>query len=283
MRIRSDAMRVVIAAATAAAIAVAVVAPTARADALDEVLVAHRGATTSTIAEGTLAAYKYAVKNRADLLEGDVRWTKDGSDADTVGTMVILHDATLNRVTNCSGQVSSWLWGSISAKCRTDVGHQKILRLNDLLKYGNSIGKSFSLEMKLRSITDAQAKQFWNAVKNSRVCLQTAADRLSALNKIKKLDAADRTHRISYALVTSGSGGWASASDVKAVGTDVYAQFSIPANIVSSYQSADIRVYLYTGKNEADYSSMVALHPYGVIVDDVARYQRWRDAVDTLP
>src|SRR6476620_9425426 len=178
VRTRPDALRVII----AAVIALAVVAPTARADALDEVLVAHRGATTSTIAEGTLAAYKYAVKNRADLLEGDVHWTKDGSDADTVGTIVILHDATLNRVTNCSGRVSSWLWASISAKCRTDVGHQKILRLNDLLKYGNSVGKSFSLEMKPASITDAQAQQFWNAIKSSRVCLQAGPGKLPALN-----------------------------------------------------------------------------------------------------
>jgi glycerophosphoryl diester phosphodiesterase len=36
------------------------------------------GASTSKLAEGTLPAYKYAVKNRADILDADVRWTKDG-------------------------------------------------------------------------------------------------------------------------------------------------------------------------------------------------------------
>jgi glycerophosphoryl diester phosphodiesterase len=64
------------------------------------VVPAHR-----KLAEGTLPAYKYAVKNRADILDADVRWTKDGPDPDNLGTMVILHDATLDRVTNCKGSV----------------------------------------------------------------------------------------------------------------------------------------------------------------------------------
>src|SRR4029079_1332165 len=127
-----------------------------------------------------------------------------------VGTMVILHDATLDRVTNCKGTVSSWLWSEIRDKCRTDVGGQQLMRLIDLLKYGNSVGKSFALEIKVSALTGAQAKQLWNAIKNSRVQLNATSARLAALNKIMKLDAADPTHRISYALGTSGTGGWPS-------------------------------------------------------------------------
>ena len=77
----------------AAAIAVALSASPAQAGYLDELAVAHRGATTSTIAEGTMAAYHYAVRHDADILDGDVHWAKDGADADTVGAMVISHDA----------------------------------------------------------------------------------------------------------------------------------------------------------------------------------------------
>jgi hypothetical protein len=43
-------------------------------------------------------------------------------------------------------------------RCRTDVGGQKLIRLVDLLKYGNSVGKSFGLEIKVPAITDAQAE-----------------------------------------------------------------------------------------------------------------------------
>ncbi len=253
-------------------------ATTAYADSMEELTVAHRGATTSKLGESTLPAYQYAVKNHADILDADVRWTKDGPDPDKLGTMVILHDATLDRITNCTGAVSSWQWSAIRDKCRTDIGGQRLIRLVDLLTYGNSVGKSFGLEIKVSQITDAQAKQFWNAIKNSRVQLTATSGRLAALNKIKKLDAADPTHKISYALGTSGTGGWPSASTIKETGTAVYAKFTIPADVVRSYRRANIKVFLYTSTNASQDAKMIALQPYGVVVNDVARFQRWRDA-----
>jgi glycerophosphoryl diester phosphodiesterase len=264
----------------AAAIALIVVVPAAHADSMDEIVVAHRGAKMSKYAEGTLPAYRYAVRNRADILDADVRWAKDGPDRDSVGTMIILHDATLDRITNCEGPISEWLWSSIRAKCRTDVGDQRLMRLIDLLKYGNPLGKSFTLEIKLASITDAQAKQFWNAIKNSRVQVEATSGRLAALNKIKRLDAADPSHRISYALVTLGTGGWPSVSTIKKTGTAVYAKLMVPVSVARRYQQADIKLFLFTGKNEADYARMTALNPYAVVVRDAQRFQRWRDAAN---
>jgi glycerophosphoryl diester phosphodiesterase len=269
----------VLTAVLTAGIAWLVPAHIASADSMEELTIAHRGASTSKLAEGTLPAYKYAVKNRADILDADVRWTKDGPDADTVGTMVILHDATLDRITNCKGGVSSWFWSAIREKCRTDVGGHQLMRLVDLLQYGNSIGKSFAVEIKVSTITSAQAKQLWNAIKDSRVQLQAASGRLDALNKIKKLDVADPRHKISYALVTSGTNGWPSVSTIKKVGTAVHAKLSIPADVVRSYRLADIKVYLFTAKDASDDAKMIALRPYGVVVDDLARFQNWRDAV----
>ena len=259
-------------------IAMVVVAPAAHANILDAIVVAHRGATTSTTAEGTMPAYQYAVKNHADYLDGDIRWAKDGADADTVGAMVISHDATLNRVTNCSGYVSDWLWSSIYDKCRTDVGNQRLIRVVDLLKYGNSVGKKFTLELKPTSITNAQAKQLWNQLKNSPVQLEAGEGRLSALNKVKNLDAADPYHKITYARVTSGGGGWPSVSELKQTSIYVHAAMSIPATVMSTYRAGGLKVFLFTAKNESDYEKMAKLNPYGVVVDDVGRFQRWRDA-----
>jgi glycerophosphoryl diester phosphodiesterase len=244
---------------------------------MEEVTVAHRGATTSTLGEGTLPAYQYAVKNNADILDADVRWTKDGSDPDSLGTMVILHDATLDRITNCTGAVSSLLWSAIRDRCRTDIGGQRLIRLVDLLRYGNSVGKSFGLEIKVSPITNAQAKQLWNAIKDSRVQLEASSGRLAGLNKIKKLDAADPTHSISYALGISGAGGWPSVSTIKQTGTTVYAKFTIPVAVVRSYRQANIKVFVYTSRNASDDAKMIALQPYGVVLNDVARFQRWRD------
>ena len=262
----------------AGGLALVFAAHVAYADSMEELIVAHRGARTSKLGEGTLPAYQYAVKNRADILDGDIRWTKDGPDSDSVGTMVMLHDATLNRTTNCTGNVSSWLWSAIRDKCRTDVGGQKLLRLVDLLGYGNSVGKSFALEIKVSRITDPQAKQLWDAIKNSRVQLQATASRLDALNKIKKLDVADRKHAISYAMGTSGTGGWPSVSTIKKVGTAVNAKLTIPADVARSYRQANIKVYLFTGRNTSEDAKMIALQPYAVVVDDVGQFQSWRDA-----
>jgi glycerophosphoryl diester phosphodiesterase len=267
----------VLSAVAGAAVAL-LIAPVAHADILDAIVVAHRGATTATTAEGTLPAYQYAVRNHADYLDGDIRWAKDGSDADTVGAMVISHDATLNRVTNCSGYVSDWLWSSIYDKCRTDVGKQRLMRLVDLLKYGNSAGKKFALEIKPSSITNAQAKQLWYAVRSSKVQLEAGASALPALGKIKQLDAADSSHSLSYARITSGGGGWPSVSTLKQTGTSVHANMSIPATVMSQYKAGGLKVFLFTAKNETDYRKMAALNPYGVVVDDVGRFQRWRDA-----
>jgi glycerophosphoryl diester phosphodiesterase len=244
---------------------------------MDEVTVAHRGASTAKLGEGTMAAYKYAVKNRADILDVDVRWTKDGSDADSVGTMIVLHDATLDRITNCTGNVSSWLWSDIQDKCRTDVGGQQLMRLVDVLSYGNSFGKSFAVEIKVSSITNAQAKQLWNAIKNSRLQLQASSTRLDSLNKIKRLDAADSSHKISYSLIILGTHSWPSVSTIKQVGSAVHARLSIPAGVARSYQLANIKLFLYTSRNSSDDAKMIALKPYGVVLNDVGRFQHWRD------
>jgi glycerophosphoryl diester phosphodiesterase len=266
----------VLAVVLAAAIALMVVVPAASAHPRDVVVVAHRGAKTSKYAEGTLPAYRYAVRNRADLLDADIRWTKDGPDRDSVGTMIILHNARLDRSTNCEGPIADWLWSSIRAKCRSDPGGRRLMRLIDLLRYGNSHGKSFTLEIKLRSITDAQAEQFWNTVKDSRVQLVARAARLAPLNKIKKLDQADPGHRIRYAFSTRGRHKWPSVSKIKKTGTVVYAKLTIPVAVARRYRHANLKVFLSTGKNKADFKKMMARKPYAVVVNNVARFHHWR-------
>jgi glycerophosphoryl diester phosphodiesterase len=267
-------------AAGAAGIALVVAAPSANAIPVENIVVAHRGATTKSVAEGTLASYRYAVRKHADILDGDVRWTKDSPDRDHVGTMVIAHDATLNPVTNCSGDVSKRLWTSIRDHCRTSVGHQRLIQLSELLTYANSVGRPVSLQIKLNSITNGQARQFWRAVRNSRVVLEASSGQLPAMNKIKALDRADTTHRISYAFVTLGTRGhWPSASFIRSIGTSVHARLEIPPSVMRSYQRARIPVYLFTGRTRAHYRRMIALGPYGVVVNDVGKFQRWRDAV----
>ena len=262
----------------AVGIALILVAPAAQADVLDEIVVAHRAGATGKYGEGTLKSYKFSVANHADILDGDIHWTKDSpNDSDKLGTILIIHDSTLDRITNCKGKVSSWRWGSIRAKCRTDHGKQPLLRLKDLIAYGKASGKQVAIGLKNGKISNAQANDLWNTIKSSNVQLEAPASRLAALNKVKKLDKADPKHKIKYALVATGSGGWPSVSKVKSVGSYFHAGLSISSSRMKTYKNAGIKVFLFTGKTKSDYKKMAALDPYGVVVNDVAKFQAWRD------
>ena len=259
--------------------ALILVAPAAHADVLDEIVIAHRAGAASRLGEATMESYKDSVANHADILDGDIHWTKDSpKDSDKLGTIIVIHDSTLNRITNCKGKVSSWRWGSIRAKCRTDHGKQPLLRLKDLIAYGKASGKQVAIGLKNGKISNAQAKDLWNTIKSANVQLEAPASRLAALNKVKKLDKADPKHKIKYALVTTGSGGWPSVSKVKSVGTYLHAELSLPASKMKAYKKAGIKVFLFTGKTVSDYKKMAKLNPYGVVVNDVAKFQKWRNS-----
>lgn len=64
------------------------------------IFVAHRG-NVPGYPENTLAAFRQAVKLGADVLEMDLRGTRDGQ-------VVIMHDATLARTTNGKGNVADF-------------------------------------------------------------------------------------------------------------------------------------------------------------------------------
>ena len=265
--------------------AITLLAPTAEAETLlEQIAVAHRGGAVTRFGEGTMLSYQDAVTNGAEILEGDIHWTKDSpSDSDSVGSIVIIHDSTLDRVTNCSGSVSSWYWGSIRDKCYVNVGvksRPKLIRINDLVAYAKPLGKTFAINLKNSTITDAQAKQLWGHLKNSKVHLHASWTNRAALNKVKALDIADSSGSINYALSTAGDGGWPSVARVLSFGTYLYADKSIPPSQMATYKNAKpkINVILWTGNDEEEYREMTALQPYGVIVDDVKHFEAWRDS-----
>jgi hypothetical protein len=64
---------------------------------------------------------------------------------------------------------------------------------------------------------------------------------------------------------------------IKNTANAVYAKLTIPVTVARRYRRANIKVFLSPGKNEADYRKMMARKPYAVVVNNVARFQRWRD------
>ena len=115
-------------------------------------LAAHRG-TTKAADENTISAFAYALPY-ADVLETDVRLTSDKK-------MVIMHDATLNRTTNCSGRVSERTLAAIK-RCKTPrAQHPPSLR--QLLVWADAQTKPVNLYLELKSTwTQSQVQGFVN-------------------------------------------------------------------------------------------------------------------------
>jgi glycerophosphoryl diester phosphodiesterase len=76
-------------------------------DAGDVVVSAHRGG-AAYAPENTMTAFRNAVRLGVDELEADVQLTSDGE-------LVLLHDDTLDRTTDCQGAVLDRTWAEIEA------------------------------------------------------------------------------------------------------------------------------------------------------------------------
>ena len=244
----------------AAAIALIVLAQSADPDSTDEIVVAYRGANTSRYAEGTLPAYQYAVRNRADLLDGDVRWTKDGPDR-LVGTMIILHDAALDRITNCRGTVSSWLWSSISAQCRTDVGGQEAHAFGRpaqawQLAGSRSLWSSRSPDHRRpgQGSSGTPSELQGSARSYVRPACPTEQD--------QEVHDADPRHRTGLCAGRSGTGGWPSVSAIRATGAAVHARLEVPVSVAKATGKPTSRCSCIPGGMRPT-AKIVARNPYG--------------------
>ena len=87
---------------------------------------AHRGGPNpggqGIYPENSIEAFDAADDLRVDVIELDVKLTADG-------VPVVMHDATLDRTTNCTGQVKAMTAAALAASCRIDtVGTDDLLR-----------------------------------------------------------------------------------------------------------------------------------------------------------
>lgn len=112
-------------------------------DGLPRVLnIAHRGASKSAI-EHTAEAYDLALRQGADVLEVDLRSTRDG-------VLIVAHDASLERLLGINTKVADLTW----AELRRVAGPRTPLRLDEVFaRFG---GARLNLEIKDDSLRVAQ-------------------------------------------------------------------------------------------------------------------------------
>ncbi|KAI8993431.1 PLC-like phosphodiesterase [Pilobolus umbonatus] len=89
-------------------------------------VIAHRGYSSDNI-ENTMLSYTGAIHAHTTALEGDIRMTKDGE-------IIMMHDASLNRITTGQGIVYTHNWKDDVDKLTTKKdGNQRIARFRDVL------------------------------------------------------------------------------------------------------------------------------------------------------
>ena len=94
------------------------------------VVIAHRGDHTQA-PENTLAAYRNAIQNGVDFVEIDLRTTKDSQ-------LVIMHDASLNRMTGIDSKLSDLSYDSLRMykvveSSHPEWGYHSIPTFNEVL------------------------------------------------------------------------------------------------------------------------------------------------------
>ena len=107
------------------------------------VVYAHRGA-SEYAPENTMSSFYLGLYMGANGIETDVRRTKDG-------TLVLFHDATLDRVCGVSGELSNYTYEEL---CKIPVIHTPsgrrdiVVRLEDFLHYCGAHGVKLAIELK---------------------------------------------------------------------------------------------------------------------------------------
>ncbi|MHA1232268.1 MAG: glycerophosphodiester phosphodiesterase [Candidatus Helarchaeota archaeon] len=106
-------------------------------------IIAHRGA-SGYVLENSYSAFEKAIKLKADMIETDVRSTKDGH-------LVLMHDNKINRTTLGTGRISKMTIEQIQqVKMKNN---EPIPVLDTVLeKYGKKI--QFNLEIKSKNIEE---------------------------------------------------------------------------------------------------------------------------------
>lgn len=130
-------------------------------------IMAHRGCCAygygGHAPENTLLAFEYAFSVGAHMFETDLRFTLDSH-------IVIMHDETLDRTTNCSGLVSNWTMADIQNNCEAyswldpkfeeeDFKKVRVPSLQDVLDFMAETGMSCVLDLKVMNLTGQVMRQ----------------------------------------------------------------------------------------------------------------------------
>lgn len=112
---------------------------------------AHRGG-AAIGPENTMAAFEQA--GALFAAAGVDGWLELDTQATADGTLVVIHDHTLDRTTDCAGTVIEWTYDAScnAAKRWPSFGHQAVPKLADLLARGMQATPAWGLMIEIKNI-----------------------------------------------------------------------------------------------------------------------------------
>lgn len=145
----------------------------------DVVLVAHRGGIVLDYPENTLAAFRRAIESGVDVIELDLRSTKDGQ-------IVVLHDHTVNRTTNGRGAVAAM---SLTELRKLDAGGgERIPTYEEVLQLVAGTGVLLLTDIKENPLLDRRKLVRLTEERNAVSCVIVGARTLDDLRAFRALN-----------------------------------------------------------------------------------------------
>lgn len=147
-------------------------------------IIAHRGASYYR-PENTMSAFQLAYDQHADGIETDIHLTKDQ-------VPVLIHDKTINRITNEHGPVNEWNFKDLK---QLDIGswfnsefkEERIVALEELLQWAQAKDILINLELKIHKSSHTQMEDIvYDQVKHYNLLDRVIFSSFNSLS-IKKL------------------------------------------------------------------------------------------------
>jgi glycerophosphoryl diester phosphodiesterase len=194
--------------------------------------IAHRGASAYE-PENTLRSFKLAFDMKADMIELDIRKSKDGH-------LVVIHDSTVNRTTNGRGYVKDLTLAELK---RLDAGKgEKIPTLEEVIEVGAGKTK-FAIEIK----EQGTEKKAINLIKEYNLLDDVffISKNRESLKTVKTLEGGIRTCLITVFSCTSINSGRESLADAIAP-----FHFFISKSLVKKVQRSGLFLFTWVVDSE---------------------------------
>jgi glycerophosphoryl diester phosphodiesterase len=239
-------------------------------------LIAHRGHSVGA-PEQTMAAFEAAVRLGADMIEADVRRTRDG-------VLVMLHDATLDRTTDGSGPVRE---RTLAELADLDAGSwfgpafrgARIPALEALIDLADRTGIGLCLEAKGEGADESREI----AVEVGRTIARRGRlgmDVLSSFDHRALAEAGRRVPGLALApdrLPERGPTSVASLLEqARAIGASIvqHHHLDLTADVVAGVQDAGVEVWAWPVTRIEDVERCHAMGVRGLMGDDVSALVR---------